>query len=423
MANLEFDSLSGLVFQLYGRIGVLGKVKVIHIITRFDKGGSAENTLLTVRGLDKKRYDIILIKGLSLESEMGLRETRVVEHNLAEVERCGIRTLTISELVRKIHPLYDLKAFVSLVKIFLKENPHIVHTHTSKAGILGRWAAFFARVPIIVHTPHGHVFWGYFSRWKTLVFVLLERLTAHITDKIITLTEQEKRDHLRYNIASEDKFLHVHSGVDLNKFFNVSVDPSEMKRNLGIPDNAFVVGTAGRLTPVKGHRYLIKAAKEIVAIKPDINFLFLGEGELQEELEKMASELNIRENIVFLGWRPDVAEVMSMFDIFALPSLNEGMGRVLVEAMALAKPIVASNIGGIPNLIMQGKNGLLVPVADAKALASGIEFLMTNPKKRGEMGSAGKKIAADYGVDSMIQKIDQLYLELLKRKNVLEGEC
>ena len=419
MANLEFDSLSGLVFQLYGRIGVLGKVKVIHIITRFDKGGSAENTLLTVRGLDKKRYDIILIKGLSLESEMGVRETRVVEHNLAEVERCGIRTLTISELVRKIHPLYDLKAFVSLVKIFLKENPHIVHTHTSKAGILGRWAAFFARVPIIVHTPHGHVFWGYFSRWKTLVFVLLERLTAHITDKIITLTEQEKRDHLRYNIASEDKFLHVHSGVDLNKFFNVSVDPSEMKRNLGMPDNAFVVGTAGRLTPVKGHRYLIKAAKEIVAIKPDIKFLFLGEGELQEELEKMASELNIRENIVFLGWRPDVAEVMSMFDIFALPSLNEGMGRVLVEAMALAKPIVASNIGGIPNLIMQGKNGLLVPVADAKALASGIEFLMTNPKKRGEMGSAGKKIAADYSVDSMMQKIDQLYLELLKKKNVL----
>ena len=419
MANLEFDSLSGLVFQLYGRIGVLGKVKVIHIITRFDKGGSAENTLLTVRGLDKKRYDIILIKGLSLESEMGVRETRVVEHNLAEVERCGIRTLTISELVRKIHPLYDLKAFVSLVKIFLKENPHIVHTHTSKAGILGRWAAFFARVPIIVHTPHGHVFWGYFSRWKTLVFVLLERLTAHITDKIITLTEQEKRDHLRYNIASEDKFLHVHSGVDLNKFFNVSVDPSEMKRNLGMPDNAFVVGTAGRFTPVKGHRYLIKAAKEIVAIKPDIKFLFLGEGELQEELEKMASELNIRENIVFLGWRPDVAEVMSMFDIFALPSLNEGMGRVLVEAMALAKPIVASNIGGIPNLIMQGKNGLLVPVADAKALASGIEFLMTNPKKRGEMGSAGKKIAVDYSVDSMMQKIDQLYLELLKKKNVL----
>ncbi len=119
------------------------KVKIIHIITRLDKGGSAEETLLTVRGLDKERYDIILIKGLSLESEMGVRETRAVEHNLAEVERCGIRILTISELVRTIHPLYDLKAFISLVKIFLREKPHIVHTHTSKAGILGRWAAFF----------------------------------------------------------------------------------------------------------------------------------------------------------------------------------------------------------------------------------------------------------------------------------------
>jgi len=397
----------------------LGKVKVIHIITRFDKGGSAENTFLTIRYLDKKRYGVILARGLSKESDLGAQEAQAVENNLAEAKRNGVRIVTIPELVRRIHPLYDLKAFVILIKIFREECPHIVHTHTSKAGLLGRWAAFFARIPIIVHTPHGHVFWGYFSRWKTLVFVFLERLTAHITDKIITLTEQEKRDHLRYNIASEDKFLHVHSGVDLNKFFNVSADPPEMKKNLAVPDNVLVVGTTGRLTSVKGHRYLIEAAKEIVAIKPDINFLFLGDGELQEELEKMASELNIRENVVFLGWRPDVAEVMSMFDIFVLPSLNEGMGRVLVEAMALAKPIVASNIGGIPDLIMQGKNGLLVPVADPQALASGIEFLMTNPKKRGEMGSAGKKIAADYGVDSMMQKIDQLYLELLKKKNVL----
>jgi len=398
---------------------VLGKVKVIHIITRFDKGGSAENTFLTIRNLDKERYEIILARGLSKESDLGAQEAQAVENNLAEAKRNGVKIVTIPELVRRIHPLYDLKAFVTLVKIFREERPHIVHTHTSKAGLLGRWAAFFARIPIIVHTPHGHVFWGYFSRWKTLVFVLLERLTAHITDKIITLTEQEKRDHLRYNIASEDKFLHVHSGVDLNKFLHTSVAPLEMRKVLKIPEQNLVVGTAGRLTPVKGHRYLIEAAKKIVAVKPDINFLFLGDGELQEKLEKMASELNIRENVVFLGWRPDVAEVMSMFDIFVLPSINEGMGRVLVEAMALGKPIVASNIGGIPDLIMQGKNGMLVPVADPLALASGIEFLMTNPKKMGEMGSAGKKIAADYGVDSMMQKIEQLYLELLKKKKVL----
>ncbi len=395
------------------------KIKVIHIITRFDKGGSAENTFLTIRYLDKDRYRVILAKGLSIESDLGAKEAQAVENNLAEAKRNGVKIVKIPELVRKINLFYDFKAFVTLVKIFREERPHIVHTHTSKAGVLGRWAACLAKIPVIIHTPHGHVFWGYFNKWKTSFYIFLERLTAHITDKIITLTEQEKKDHLRFKIASEDKFLPVHSGVDLDKFFNVSIDSAEMKRNLGIPGNAFVVGTAGRLISIKGHRYLIEAAKEIVATKPDINFLFLGDGELQEELEKMASELSIRKNVRFLGWRPDVAEVISIFDIFVLPSLNEGMGKVLVEAMALGKPIVASNVGGIPDLIIQGENGLLVPVADPKALASGIEFLLKNPKKRKEMGEKGKKIAINYGLDSMVQKIDQLYLELLKKKKVL----
>ncbi|MBW1857154.1 MAG: glycosyltransferase family 4 protein [Deltaproteobacteria bacterium] len=395
------------------------RIKVMHIITRFDKGGSAENTFLTIRYLDKERYRITLVKGLSLESDLGAQEAQAVKNILAEAERNGVKIVTIPELVRKIHPLYDFKAFVTLIKIFREERPHIVHTHTSKAGLLGRWAAFLAKIPVIIHTPHGHVFWGYFNKWMTSFYIFLERFTAHITDKIITLNEHEKKDNLRFKIAPEDRFLSVHSGVDLDTFFNVSIDPAEMKMNLGIADNAFVVGTVGRLTSIKGHRYLIEAAKEIVATKHDINFVFLGDGELLEGLEKMASELSIRKNVRFLGWRPDVAEVISIFDIFVLPSLNEGMGKVLVEAMTLGKPIVASNIGGIPDLIIQGENGLLVPVADAKALASGIEFLLKNPKKRKEMGEKGKKIAASYSLDSMMQKIDQLYLEVLKKKKIL----
>ena len=392
------------------------KIKIVHIITRFDKGGSAENTFLTVMGLDEERYEVTLIKGLSFESDMTEGEAKAVERNLAEVEREGIRIITLSDLVRRIYPLYDLKAVVSLIRIFLKEKPHIVHTHTSKTGILGRWAAFFARIPVIVHTPHGHVFWGYFSKWKTSVFILLEKLTALITDRIIMLTEQEKRDHLRFNIASEDKFSTIHSGVELDKFLHTSVSPSEMRKILKIPEENLVVGTAGRLTPVKGHRYLIEAASKIVDIRPDTTFVFLGDGELLGELKNMTFRLDIEENVKFPGWRPDVAEVMSIFDIFVFPSLNEGMGKVLVEAMALGKPIVATDVGGISDLVIHGKNGLLVPVTDSQALASGIEFLMTNSKKREEMGNAGKRMAVSYSVDSMVQKIDKLYVELLKRK-------
>ena len=256
------------------------KIKLIHIITRFDKGGSAENTFLTIAGLDKERYEISLIKGLSLESDMGAQEAQAVENNVLEAEKKGVRIVTISELVRRIHPWYDFKTFVALIVIFKKEQPHIVHTHSSKAGMLGRWAASVAKVPIIIHTPHGHVFWGYFGKWKTWVYILLEKLTAYVTDTIITLTEQEKKDHLACKIAPENKFLTVHSGVDVDAFLNVSIDPVEMKRNLGISDNAFVVGTAARLTPVKGHRYLIQAVREIVDIKKDSTFVFLGDGEL-----------------------------------------------------------------------------------------------------------------------------------------------
>ena len=388
------------------------KIKVAHIITRFDKGGSSENTFLTVMGLDGVKYDVKLIKGLSLESEMGVREVRAVEHNLAEVERSGIRTVTIPELVRKVSPLYDLKAFISLIKMFLKEKPHIVHTHTSKAGILGRWAAFFARIPIIVHTPHGHVFWGYFNRLTTLAFIILEKLTAFITDKIITLTEHEKRDHLKFGIAPATKFSIIHSGVDLGKFLNVSDDDTVIRRNLGIPEDSFVVGTAGRLTPVKGHRYLIEAARKIVDVRPDTTFVFLGDGELLDELKNMATELGVEENVKFLGWRSDVAEVMSVFDVFVLPSLNEGMGRVLVEAMALGKPVIASNVGGISDLVINGKNGYLLPVGDVETFAVRIKELLDDPGKREEMGNTGQKYAAGYSSEEMVKKIDRLYREL-----------
>ncbi len=388
------------------------KTKVIHVITRFDKGGSAENTFLTVQGLNKDKYEVILIQGLAEESLMGPEETVAVERNLAEAEKSGVKVITIPELVRSIQPLNDLMALFALIRIFKDERPHIVHTHTSKAGILGRWAAFFTNITIIVHTPHGHVFWGYFNKGKTACFILVERLTASITDKIITLTEQEKKDHLHFKIAPDEKFTVIHSGVDLAAFSDSRINASTMREKLGIPPEAFVVGTAGRLTPIKGQRYLLEAAALISLRKPDIYFVFLGDGELAPELGHMASSLWIN-NIMFLGWRQDVPDVMSTFDIFVLPSLNEGMGKVLVEAMALGKPIVASNVGGIPDLVTHNHNGLLFPPADAEGLAHSICVLLHDPVKRKEMGDRGKVVAADYSAEAMIKKIDRLYGEAI----------
>jgi len=391
----------------------LKKIKIIHIITRLDKGGSAEETLLTVSGLDRGIYDVALIRGISVESNMAEDESIAVEKSLRDVEGEGVRIITVSSLVRRISPFYDLKAFFALIKILRYERPHIVHTHTSKAGILGRWSAFFARVPVIVHTPHGHVFWGYFGRLKTGIFILLEKISALITDRLVVLTEQEKNDHLHFHIAPENKFSEVHSGINLDSFSNTSVDPAAMKKKLTIPEGNFVVGTTGRLTHIKGHRYLIEAAGKIVSSRPDTTFVFLGDGELLDELKNMASISGIEENIKFLGWRQDVAEVMSIFDVFVLPSLNEGMGRVLVEAMALGKPIVASDIGGIPDLVVDGENGYLVPVGDVEVLAARIRTLLDDPGKREKMGNAGQRYADKYSLEEMMKKIDRLYRELL----------
>jgi len=387
---------------------IMERIKVIHVITRFDKGGSAENTFLTVKGLNKNKYEVILIRGLAEESRMGTEETAAVERNLREAEKCGVKIITVSELVRTIHPLHDLKALFDLIQIFKNEKPRIVHTHTSKAGILGRWAAFFANTKIIVHTPHGHVFWGYFNKWKTGCFILLEKLTAFITNKIITLTEQEKRDHLQCKIAPDEKFTVIHSGVDLSAFSDSQINAPAMREKLRIPPEAFVVGTTGRLTPIKGQRYLLEAAAMISPGNRDLFFVFLGDGELARELGKMASLLGIK-NVMFLGWRQDVPEVMSTFDIFVLPSLNEGMGKVLIEAMALGKPIVASDVGGIPDLVAHNRNGLLVPPADVEGLVDSINVLLHDPKRREVMGDRGKVVAADYSAEAMIKKIDLLY--------------
>jgi glycosyltransferase involved in cell wall biosynthesis len=387
----------------------MARIRVIHIITRFDKGGSAENTFLTVKGLDKNTYDILLIFGASQESAMGEEERKASQDNLSEAEHSGVRTLKIETLVRNVHPLNDLFTFWTMMNIFRKERPHIVHTHTSKAGILGRWAAWLSKVPVIIHTPHGHVFWGYFNHWISLFYVLLERWTARITDKIITLTEQEKKDYLSFHIAPDHKFEVVHSGVDLNKFRHDRFDPARIKKELGIPDHAVVVGTVGRLTPIKGHRYLIEAAKDIVTEYPESCFLFLGDGELSHDLRSLAIRLGVNENTRFLGWRPDVAEILSIFDIFVFPSLNEGMGKAIVEAMSLGKPIIASRVGGILNLISNGENGLLVPHADSQILAVNIKTLLSDPATMEKMGNVGKRKSLQYDSDKMVQKIDALY--------------
>jgi glycosyltransferase involved in cell wall biosynthesis len=393
--------------------------KIVHIITRMDRGGSAQNTLLTCQELSRK-YDVVLAHGLSRESKMTDWERQSVDTQIEEARKHGLKDITIPSLVRRIDPVRDIRAFLALWVLLRREKPTIAHTHTYKAGILGCWAAKMAGVPIIIHTPHGHIFFGHFSPLVTRFFMIIERLTAAMVARMVALTKGERRDYVASSVVNPDKMVTIHSGVNIDRFMKVRGSGREKKRSLGLNTNGFVVGTIGWLLPIKGPMYLLKAMAEVWQSHPDIQLVYVGKGDLEKEVKGEAYRTGVSDKVKFLGWRDDIPEIMQILDIFVLPSLNEGMGRVLVEAMASGKPIVASNVGGIPDLVKHGHNGFLVAPGDVNGLSLAIKHLIEDEQLRLKMGAKGRAMSRDYGVEEMIKKIDDLYTSLYQEQVATE---
>ena len=390
------------------------KTRVIHIITRLDKGGSAETTLHIVSSLNMEKYDVFLAHGLSRESNMSIMEKEVVESDLLLAEAKGVRVFALPSLVRRLSFKNDLLAFINIYRLIRRIRPHIVHTHTSKAGLLGRLASFLARVPIIIHTPHGHVFHSYYGPVMTKVFVFAEKILSFMTDKITALTNRERDEHLEEGIASIEKYVVIHSGVMLDRLMNMSVDAGAVRGEFGIAQDSNVIGVVGRLVPIKGHKYLVSAAKRIIKEFRNTVFVFVGDGYLSSRLERQAESVGVRKNIIFTGWRKDAVEILDLFDILVLPSLNEGMGKVLVEGMALGKPIIASNVGGIIDLVRNGENGILVPPGDSDALGEAILQLLKDKNLSEKLGKNGKAMVyPEFDASVMVKQIDDLYESLL----------
>jgi glycosyltransferase involved in cell wall biosynthesis len=386
-------------------------VKILHIITRLDMGGSAQNTLLTCLKLSQK-YELSVVCGLSHESNMDDTERDTVDRQLNEARANGVKVFPIPSLLRRISPVKDIYALYKLIRIIKLEKPDIVHTHTSKAGILGRLAAKICQVPTIIHTPHGHVFFGHFGPILSKIFLWFEKLFAYTTDRVVALTDGESRDYINLNVYPCDKIIKIHSGVDIEKFKQISNSLDAKRRSLGLRQNGFIVGFIGWLLPIKGPMYLLNAMKQIWQERNDVSLVFIGKGDLDAELRTEALKIDANGRVNFLGWRNDIEQILPLFDILVLPSLNEGMGRVLVEAMAAGKPIVASNVGGIPDLVQHDRNGLLVPPGDVKALAHSIRKLIKNPKRIKAMGQRGRELCGQFSIESMVDKIDSLYCKL-----------
>ena len=390
-------------------IAVAPKIRVLHIITRLDMGGSAQNTLLTCLGLDSGLYSVTLVKGSTEESNMTREEIERLERDLAALCRQGVRVITIPTLVRRISPTNDLRAFVSICRYIFALKPDIVHTHTSKAGLLGRLAAWLARIPLIVHTPHGHVFYGHFGAGLSRIFLLVERMLGGMTNHLIALTPGEAEDYVDLGVMPPHKISVIPSGIDLSRFLGARVDRPSKRRELGLPSAALAVGFVGWLLPIKGVSFLVRAMPDILARHPESFLVLVGKGDDEAKLRSLTDSLGLNGRVLFLGWCPDVEEILPCLDLLVLPSLNEGMGRVLVEAMATGVPIIASRIGGVPDLIWDGENGILVPPADCGALKRAIAKLLGDEQGRRRMAARGKGICGQYSAETMVNQISDLY--------------
>jgi len=386
----------------------LKRYRIAHVITRLCRGGAQENTFHTVRLADRERFDVDLISGPTEGAEGSLEPA---------VESAGVNIIREPNLVRRPSPIRDYLAYRDLVRLIRERQYNIVHTHTSKAGYLGRMAAARAGVPIIVHTPHGHIFFGYFSGLMTRFFISLERQAAAHTDLMIALTPTGLEEHLTRGIGQRDQWRAIGSGIDLCAFEGVRTRREKTRQAIGVDDAALLIGTVGRLEPIKGVAYFVEAAREIAAQIPTAEFVVIGDGSERAMLERAAAPLGKR--FRFLGLRSDVPDLMGALDVMVLPSLNEGMGRVLVEAAAAGTPVVASRVGGVPEVVREGETGLLVVPGDAAAIADAVTVLCTDKEKREQFGRAAcERIAPQYGLDTMVAAIEAEYDRLIEMKRL-----
>ncbi len=384
------------------------KIRVAHIITRLCKGGAQENTFHTVRLANRDRFEVDLISGPTWGKE-GSIETAVRE--------AGLAILREPLLLRSPALMADFFTLHHLTRRLRKGRYDIVHTHTSKAGFLGRLAAERAGVPVVVHTPHGNIFHGYFSRPWTQLFIWMERHAARRTDRIIELTPGGVEEYLEEGIGQREQYAVIFSGIDVNPFKDAIAHREVMRQELGLNNDDILVGGVGRLEPVKGFTYFVEAAQRIAQAEPKVKFILVGQGREEKLLRRLAAPLG--ERFLFAGLRTDVPRYMAAMDILVVPSVNEGMGRVVLEAGAAGVPVVATRVGGLPDIVDEEETGVLVPPRNAAALAEAVLALTNAPERRHMMGATAQaKVVPYYSLESMVQQIEALYEELLHEKGL-----
>lgn len=380
-------------------------IKVMNVIARLNVGGPAVAVTLLTERLGNPDYESLLVCG-TIEPGEG-------DMTYYALER-GITPIVIPELGRSLNPLRDIRTLWKVYQLMKVMKPNVVHTHAAKAGFVGRVAARMAGVPVIIHTFHGHVFKGYFSPSRTRFFIFLERITARISDTIITLSDSLRRELAEdYRIARKGRITVLPLGLDLDDFVHTPRKGGTFRAVWNIPPDAPLVGIVGRITPIKNHRLFLEAAVEIRKTLPDARFVIVGDGEIRAEIETLVDELQLRQSVIFTGWQRDITQINSDLDVQVISSINEGTPVTVIEALAAACPVVATAVGGVPDLLDQGKLGRLVYEHTPSALAQGVLDVLGNPPD----GADAQRLMVDrYGIDRLVKDLDSLYRGLLAKK-------
>ncbi len=386
------------------------KKRVAHIITQLELGGAQQNTLYTVSHLDRECYEPLLLCG-----PRGILDQ--------EARKGDWTTIFVRWLVRPLRPWKDLLALVWLYQLLRLHKPHIVHTHSSKAGILGRIAAYFAGVPVIVHTFHGFGFNDRQKPWTRRLYVSLEKSCAHLSTHLIFVSEENRKEAARRGIGKNVPKSLIRSGIGMNPADERSYSGQEQR--IGnkvrqalkkIPPDAWRVAYIGNFKPQKNPMDLARVASEVLKRKPEVHFFLVGEGELLRAVKAWCEEQGIDSHVHFLGWcqrQRDIREILAASNCFLLTSLWEGLPRALVEAFAAKLPAVAYGVDGVKDILQDGENGFLIPPNQVERAAEKILWLAEHPDQAAKMGQRGRDLVLkEFDIDKMVQQQQNLYKSL-----------
>jgi glycosyltransferase involved in cell wall biosynthesis len=382
------------------------RIKVLHIITRFICGGADENTLYTVNGLDKERYDVHLMIGNTHEDRM-----------IARVSP-SVKLIKNMNMVREISLAKDIAALMQIYRTIKREKYDILHTHTSKAGFLGRIASRMGRTPHIIHGVHTIPFADVLQPNYNGFYLSLEKFAGRFTDLFISVGDDLKLRYIKEGVGSPERYHTVYSGMDLELFdraLRMSQEEKIALRNeVGLSDGETCVGIVSRLEPGKGFNFFPDIVDEVVKRHNHVRFLVVGDGSLKDSLFEEISRRKLKDNVIFAGFREDVAKFIAIFDIAIFTSLLEGLPRTVVQYALLGKPIVTFDVGGINEVVKDGENGFIVPRHSIPDFVEKVTYLMENPHVIQDMRTMGDKFPRhQWSKDEMVRRIDELYQQVL----------